>query len=147
MYTEAHASFRIFADALDPSEVTRVLLLPPDHVHRKGDLRILRSKSGKVLQNPPHDMGMWSMSSKSQVNSPRLHIHLEWILGQIEPKSRELTELQTHDVRMDIFCYSYGENPDPPAIPRTVTSRIETLGISLNLDHYDSAAQEDKNEK
>jgi len=58
IYVKAHASLRLFAEDLDPSDVTRALELPPDHAHRKGDLRIGRTKRGKVQVYSPYAKGM-----------------------------------------------------------------------------------------
>jgi len=87
-YVRARAALRLFAEDLDPSEVTRVLKLPPDHAHRKGDLRIGRTKKGKVQVYAPYPAGRWSMSSESWVTSRRFEVHLHH--DQIQPKADAL---------------------------------------------------------
>ena len=134
-YVRAHAALRLFAEDLDPSEVTRVLKLPPDHAHRKGDLRIGRTKKGKVQVYAPYTAGMWSMSSESWVTSPRLEVHLQWILDQIQPKADALALILARGVSADVFCYSLGRSASPPSVPRSSRARLRELGLCLEIDH------------
>ena len=137
IYLKAHAALRLFAEDLDPSDVTRALELPPDHPHRKGDLRIGRTKRGKVQVNFPYTQGMWSMSSELWVSSPRLHIHIQWILDQIQPKADTLARIVTPAVSASVFCYSLGKCASPPSIPKVLRDQLGDLGLSLEIDHYE----------
>jgi len=64
VYDRAHAAVRFFADSLDPLTVTLALRLPPDHVHRAGEPRLVRTRKGTVKEYGPYPAGMWSMSSE-----------------------------------------------------------------------------------
>lgn len=77
------------------------------------------------------------MSSKRWVNSPRLAIHLEWLLGQLEPKSEAIKDLIAAGVSCDFFCFSSGSTSRPPSLPRVIRERAAALGIQIAIDHYD----------
>lgn len=120
---------------LDPSEVTRVLELPPDHVHRKGDLRIGRTKKGRVVQYSPYAAGMWSMSSENRVQANRLEPHVAWILDEIEPVRDRFLGLLAAGVTGDVFCYAFGDERDH-VVTRSTRARAESLGLEIVIDHY-----------
>lgn len=107
VYTDAYASLRVWGPELDPLTVTLALRLPPDTSHRNGEPRIRREKrTGKVREYAPYDGGLWSMSSKAWVHSPRLAVHLDWLLAQVEPRADVLRALMTGGVEVDLFCFS-----------------------------------------
>lgn len=139
VYVKAHASLRISADDLDPSEVTRHLRLPPDHVHRRGDLNIGRSSKGKVIEYAPYASGLWSMSSEKWVESPRVETHIRWLLDQIAPSAEALARLLHGGADGDIFCYSTGRTSTPPAVPKELRDRAAALGLRVGVDHYPMA--------
>ena len=142
VYTRAYASVRFLGQNLDPLIVTLALQLPPDLMHRNGEPRLVRTKRGKVEVRSPHRGGLWSMSSEKWVQSPRLAIHLEWLLEQLEPKSEAVAQLLSQYVEADFFCYSLGTTPALPSVPRSIRSRIERLGVKLDIDHYCVPADE-----
>jgi hypothetical protein len=142
-YQRAHASVRFFGESLDPLDVTLALRLPPDHVHRRGEPRLGRSQKGHVVEYSPYRDGMWSMSSDAWVQSPRLAVHLEWLLNQLEPKKVPIQDLIEGGAKVDFFCFSSGTTPKPPALPRSIRDRANALGIEILIDHYDLTPEAD----
>jgi len=138
---EAHASVRFVAKELDPSEITRRLILPPDHVHRRGDLRIVRTKRGRVRTYSPYREGIWTMSSEGWVSGANLGTHLAWLLDQLEPRRAEITEILGQGVRGDLFCYWYADHA--PNIPREIRARAEALGLEIGVDQHQPFDDED----
>lgn len=136
VYTRAFASFRVMGEKVDPLSVTLALRMPPDATHRNGELRFKRTKKGMVMEYGPYRCGMWSMSSEPWVNSPRLAIHLEWLLDQLEPRAEALEAFRMGGAKTDFFCYSSGTVLGPPSLPRSVRKRAATLGILIEIDHY-----------
>ncbi len=67
------------------------------------------------------------MSSEHWVESPRLHIHLLWLLEQLEPHQTAIDEILANGVMADFFCYSCGLTSTPPSIPQTVRDRADAL--------------------
>lgn len=104
VYDRAYASVRFWADNLDPLKITLALRLPPDHTHRDGEPRLQRVKSGQVKEYAPYRGGMWSMSSKNCVQSPRLAVHLEWLLRELEPMADVVRSLLADGIQSDFFC-------------------------------------------
>ncbi len=141
VYDRAHASFRVFGPTLDPLDVTLALKLPPDYVHRNGEPRLVRTRAGRIEERAPHRMGMWLMSSRECVTSPRLAVHLEWLLDQLEPLAAALVSLRTDGITTDFFCCSSGSSPDPPPMPRVIRQRAAALGITIEIDHHGPAGE------
>ncbi|MCA9166582.1 MAG: DUF4279 domain-containing protein [Planctomycetales bacterium] len=111
IYTSAYASARFGSEDLDPLMITQALLLPPAVQHRAGEPRLSRSESGRITKRPPHRLGLWSMSSEQWVNSPRLHVHLIWLLDELEPHQAEVHELLINGCQGDLFEFSCGSTP------------------------------------
>ena len=141
-YDRAYASVRFWADELDPLAVTLALRLPPDRTHRNGEPRVRRLKSGQVKEYAPYRGGMWSMSSKPWVQSPRLSVHLDWLLRELEPKANAVRSLLAGGIEADFFCFSSGSTSTPPSLPRAIRQRAAALGIEIVIDHYGPSAPE-----
>ena len=142
VYDRAYASFRITGASLDPLDVTLALRLPPDLTYRRGEPRLRRTNSGRVVEHSPHRFGMWLMSSEQWVQSPRVETHLEWLLDQIEPKAEQLRTILKNGVTADFFCFASGNSPHPPSVPRAIRNRAESLGIEIGIDYYGPRAAE-----
>lgn len=82
------------------------------------------------------------MSSKQWVDSPKLETHLNWLLDELEPHADAIRSLDIHELEIDFFCYSCGASASPPSVPRSIISRASGLGISVEIDHYDSSNDE-----
>ena len=134
--TEAYASVRIYGERLDPLDVTLALRLPADHTHRRGEPRLRRLKSRGLWEGSPYRDGMWSVSSKQWVESPRLSSHVEWLLGEFEPKAAQLAAVLGEGIEADIFCYFYGPMANPPSLPQSLHERAAALGLVIEIDHY-----------
>jgi hypothetical protein len=143
VYNRAYATFRVIGDTLDPLLVTLALRMPPDDTHRSGEPRLKRTRKGLVTEYAPYRFGMWLMSSEHWVNSPRLHVHLQWLLDQLEPHAEALVALRADGAKTDFFCYSSGTVTEPPSLPRTVRERAAVLGITIEIDHYVLPAEQD----
>jgi hypothetical protein len=144
VYFRAYASVRFAAADLDPLDVTLRLRLPADHTHRRGEPRLRRTRrTGQVREDSPYSQGLWLMSSKAWVDSPRLATHIEWLLDELEPKAAEVRGLVATGVESDIFCYSLGRSWRSPAIPRRLRERAAALGLPIDIDHYPDLPEED----
>jgi len=136
VYQRAYATVRFMSKDLDPLLITLALRLPPDHTHRDGEPRLIRTKNGRVEERSPWHGGMWSMCSEKLVDSPRLETHLEWLLGELKPRAEAIATIRQAGIEIDIFCYSTGANQEPPSLPSAIRQRIQALGIKLDIDHY-----------
>ncbi|HKQ49544.1 MAG TPA: DUF4279 domain-containing protein [Phycisphaerae bacterium] len=142
IFDHAHASVRFYGSALDPLTVKLALRLPADRTHRDGEPRLGRTRKGKVMEYSPYRGGMWAMTSERWVKSPRLSVHLEWLLSQLEPKAKAIAALRREGVNIDFFCFSSGSTPHPPSLPRTIRQRATALGIRIDIDHYVASTTE-----
>lgn len=133
---------RFSGEKLDPLTVTLALRLPADHIHRDGEPRLRRVKSGQVKEFAAYRGGMWSMSSEKWVQSPRLAVHLEWLLHELEPKAGAIRSLLADGMEADFFCFSSGSTTEPPSLSRAVRDRAAALGIEIVIDHYDTSEAE-----
>jgi len=138
VFTKAFATLRLSGKTLDPLDVTKLLGLPPDRQRRAGEPRLSRTKNGRVVQRGEHTSGQWRMSSKGWVDSPRLHVHVNWMLSELEPVAEPLREILGTGARGDIFCYSAGRTSEHPAIPNETRLRAEALGLAIEIDHYET---------
>lgn len=132
----AHASVRFFHKTLDPIDVTRLLKLPPDSMYRAGEPKLIRTTKGKIIEGPDWTSGFWTISSKLWVDSPKLKVHIEWLLNELEPKAEGIAQLLEQGINADFFCYSIGPNIDPPDIPKMLHQRADKLGLRIDIDHY-----------
>lgn len=142
VYDRAYASVRFCGESLDPLHVSLALRLPSDHSHRDGEPRLCRTKSGKVMEYAAYHGGMWSMSSEEWVDSPRLAVHLEWLLAQLEPRVDAIASLISTGATVDFFCFSSGSTSMLPTLPRTIRDRAAALGIEIVIDHYSPSDDE-----
>jgi len=136
VYNRAYATLRFSAVKLDPLKITCALGLPPDHFHRDGEPRLRRLRSGQVKEYSPYRGGMRSMSSEKWVQSPRLAVHIDWLLHEIEPKTDAVRQLLAEGIVADFFCFSSGSKATPPSLPRAIRARAAALGIEIVIDHY-----------
>ena len=141
-YKRSHASVRFSAPTLDPLTITKALELPPDHQHRDGEPRLSRSPKGRITRAADYRGGLWSMSSKAWVESPRLETHLDWLLSQLEPRSATIRSLLADGISGDFFCYSLGSTEEPPPLPKSIRDRAASLGLDIEIDHYRELAPE-----
>jgi len=81
---------------------------------------------------------MWSVSSRDWVDSPRLHVHIDWLLDQLEERRAAVEGVMAGSADGDLFCFSEGSSSAPPSIPGATRQRAESLGMEIVIDHYDS---------
>jgi hypothetical protein len=78
------------------------------------------------------------MSSEAWVDSPRLETHLQRLLDELEPHADTIGSLNIPNLTIDFFCFSMGASPSPPSLPSSIIKRANALGISVEIDHYES---------
>ena len=142
VHKSAHASVRFSGRDLDPLIVTIALELPPDHQHRDGEPRLSRSRTSKVLRYADYRGGLWSMSSKPWVDSPRLETHLAWLLSQLEQRREAVRDILASEVHADFYCYSLGLSEEPPPLSKAIRGRAASLGIDIEINHQHELTEE-----
>lgn len=141
VFQSAAAAVRFKSLDLDPLAVTKLLQLPPDRQHRDKEPNLSRTVKGKVVRYSDYRGGLWSMSSKAWVDSPRLETHLNWLLLELEPRADAIEGLLSGGIEADLFCYSFGSSKEPPSLPRSIRDRAAGLGLSIGIDHHEDQAE------
>lgn len=128
------ASLRIFGENLVPDDISSSLNLAPTQTHLRG-----QRKSEKVPLVWKHSM--WLLQSPLGTNE-ELPRHLEWLLGELEPRATTLKELSTQ-FKVDLFCGFSSENGQGGfTLSAELLCRLANLGIPIALDLYPPQAGE-----
>ncbi|HXM23923.1 MAG TPA: DUF4279 domain-containing protein [Terriglobales bacterium] len=95
------AQLLVYSDDLHPSAVTDLLGISPTKYAARGE------------KSPPNSLGLapigrvngWFLSSEEHVQSKDLRRHLNWLIGQLQPRASALRQLQAKPrVRMYVSC-------------------------------------------
>jgi hypothetical protein len=125
------AELRIYGEALDTDNLTRILGVSPTRTVRKGDVRRgIRGKGFTAKSNG------WFLSSESHVESKDVRRHIDWILGQVECKSNVILSVgATEDVLMTVHCawWSRAGQGGPTLWPEQMR-RLAALDLECSFD-------------
>jgi len=123
------ASFCIYGDSLQPDEISRDLGLRATISGLKGE-RQSRFPKAKLLRT-----SLWTLDSPLDEHSP-LQDHLAWLLQELEPKLKIVSEIaKQYDTRL--FCgYSSEHGQGGCAFEAALLDRLAALGVPLVLDLY-----------
>jgi hypothetical protein len=125
---ETEASFRMFHEMLNPSEISRLLNLEPSDSYRKGDI------VGRIGR--PRPFGAWLLSTEEVVQSRDLRRHLDWLVDHLIDRVDELHHLREHGYRMDVYCkWVSGGQGGPTLSPRNMEG-LSALGLKLGIEVY-----------
>jgi hypothetical protein len=123
-----YASLGIYAEGLDPAEMSSLLQLSPTESHRQGE---------GVHGGAPLKRGFWSLSSEQHVDSRDLRRHLDWLLDQIEGRANMLRTLREQGYDMTVACYwSSADGHGGPTLSPVQTRRLANLDLELWIDFY-----------
>jgi hypothetical protein len=128
------ASLRIAGDALDPTEITRLLGAEPSRGQVKG--QALPSQSGTRVAR----IGMWSL--KATATEPEdLNSQVAEILGRLS-SDLEVWKSLGDRFEIDLFCgwFMGGSNEGVSISPETLIALGER-GIELGIDLYAPSAE------
>lgn len=133
---ETYATFRLAGDRLIAAEVTRRLGLEPEFAAEKGDAR---SEGGG--RNVTQRTGVWSITSRGELETTSVEQHVLFLLSRLEPVSEALREVvERQALEANFFCYwvSATGHGGPDLTPETLR-RIADVGAGLGFDFYDAA--------
>ena len=124
-------TFRVFGDALVPSEVTARLACEPTVAFAKGDVRI-GSKTGNHYVEKT---GRWSLSAEDR-RPEDISAQIEEILGKLSSDPL-VWEYMKSNYSMDLFCGVFmGSANDGLEFGAELLGLIADRGIRLALDVY-----------
>jgi hypothetical protein len=124
-----YATFILRGKGFNPDEVTSLIGINPSWSFKRGDWR---TKTEKWRHN------FWSLSSKGEVQSDDLSIHIQWLINQLESKIDKLLEIKKQNgVEGEISCFwILPTNHENLSISENVIGQIASLGIKLSVDIY-----------
>ncbi len=125
------AALRIYPRDMDPEWITRRLNVNPTFILRKGERHVNRFGRERVAK-----LNGWFLSSEREVSSLDLRRHLDWLLDKVEPRTRQLRDLQQlPDIKMLIQCIwwsAYGQG-GPTLWPEQM-QRMAALNLECGFD-------------
>jgi len=125
---------QIYSDTLAPEEISARLGLSPTRTAKKGPKT--GKFTGRISTVPQH---FWHLSSEDRLDSTDLAVHIEWILGQLDSVSAELSRVaETGVTRMDLHgvVWTNGTSAYVTLTP-TLLQRLAKRGLSLQLEFAD----------
>ena len=121
------ATLRLYGDALDPAEVSRLLGLEPTDSAAKGETVVVGAKSRTA------PTGRWILTSENAIQSTNLEDHLDWLLDRLSVVPCDVPGVG----RADVFCYwvSATGHGGPELSPQML-ARLASLQLTLGFDLY-----------
>lgn len=131
----AFATFRVAGDNLDPNRLTELLGIEPSLAYSKGEKYSLGPRSGALKGRT----GLWFLSTDDAVKTSRLSDHVQWLLGKITPKQRELSQfIYQNSLHAVMTCFWHGPSgTDAPFVSSEVRQMLEKIPAKLEED-FDS---------
>lgn len=124
-------SLRLFGDALDPAEITRLLGVEPTGCARMGDTR--RTASGRAVVAR---CGSWRLDAGVPGN---LSTQIGALLAAL-PSDPSIWRELTQRYRCDVFCGLFmREGNEGTELQPHVLSMLGDRGLRLDLDIYDGS--------
>jgi hypothetical protein len=121
-----YVSFVISGLELDPDEISKLLGIRPDHSHRKGDVKQLRSDKTITRKN-----GNWSLRSKLSDYEP-LEMHLDALLDRLKGKEAVIKALaEENEIRFGCDLWEAIGVELPAHIIRGIADFNASLGITI----------------
>lgn len=125
---ETYASLRVFSDTLQPNQVSARLGLVPSRAFAKGD----PYGRGRVRRH-----GGWILSSRNAVESSDTRHHIDWLLDQLDGKSKELDALRDLGCEVDVSCiWVSAQGQGGPILSPSQMKRLAEHGLDIWWDVY-----------
>jgi hypothetical protein len=126
---ETAVALRIYHGRESPSSVTERLKLKPTATQKVGGEH---AENGRKFRYPASG---WFLSSALVVDSRNAAVHLDWLLGQIEPKASELAALRKDGFFLDVACcWDSADGEGGPEIGAPALGRLGALELDLVFD-------------
>ena len=130
---ECYAILLIYPADIHPDEITKLLDQKPTLCLVFGDeFTNVRGMMRKVK------CSIWELSSNDFMESRDIRDHIDWLLDKIEPRSKELKELQENpDLTMCIYCtWRAKRGYGGPVLWPSQMKRMSDLNLECSFDAY-----------
>lgn len=122
------ATFRIVHNDLDPLVITRLLMIEPDHAHKKDDPNI--GETGRVFS--PYSTGVWLFSSTEQLKTSNADVHIQWVLEKLKGKLNHIRDFQNEGYRTEVICYWQAQCFNTcPALSSETVKALARFGVDF----------------
>lgn len=132
------ATLRFAGDGLDPSEITKILQVPPTRAHRKGERFFAGQRTGYLTGRT----GLWYLTTDKLIESTDLADHLAFLERILQPypddnlrlmKLRDVLGLAHGDAHISVF-WRGPEGMVPPSIPGSFSILAHILSADIEPD-------------
>jgi len=136
---KTYATLRVVGDALNPEDVTKILLVVPTISYAKGAKYNAGKRTGELVGKT----GVWAFSTDGLVASNHLLHHLGCILGILIPSRQDaLPFVQLHaflaknkGLRAELRCFWHGSSgARKPSIPKNVSEILKFIPATIDTD-------------
>ena len=126
------ASLCVYADSLDPTQITDRLGLRPTQSFLRGDpITTHRRRYGG------HPTGGWLLRSRDELQSEDLAAHVAWLLQRIMPAAESIRGLVADGFDVAIICVVSGRpGGGGPTVEPNALRDIAALGVPVDFDIY-----------
>lgn len=128
--SRTYASIIITGDSFNPIDISSTLEIDPSSSFRKGDRR-----GEKGVWNH----SFWELSSKEEVTSTNLNLHLAWLIAKLLPNKEKLSSLclANRSIKAYISCFWESKTGHGgPDFSPDLMCKIGELNLELSIDIY-----------
>lgn len=132
---ETYATLRVFGEAVELDDVSRMLASTPTRTQRKGQPLREGAKTSAKLSG-------WFLETRAVIQSKDSRRHLDSLLDILKPKVLEIQEMQARGMEIDICCFWLSVGQGGPTIGPEQSKVLGALGIEVWFDiYFDDAAK------
>lgn len=133
----AFATLQFTGDQLDPCVMTAALDLEPTFSVRKGQVY----RHGRREREYVGRTGVWNLSTREMVRSPRLQDHLDFLGGLLSARSERLDEIRTlvrdHGYWAGVSCFWSGPaEAAEPTVAASFRKLVARMGGEIETDFH-----------
>jgi len=131
-------SFRSGGVSVDPSAISTLLKMPATYAHRKGDVKIFRSRSGEAVTRGEWDSNMWLLESALS-STDSLEKHLQALLRILSSRGSELRSLMEQGMICDVACglrFSSESMDAGFSLTSAMITDLANLGLDIHFNIY-----------
>ena len=121
---DTYATLCIYSGEQQPETVSDFLGIEPTHMSCKSNEK-------------PKKVNGWFLTSKGKLASKDSRRHIDWVLDQIQGVEKEISLLQSQQLKMYIFCMWASKNGNGgPTISPKQMKRLVRQGLEVTWDVY-----------
>ena len=135
---KSSVTLMIVGDAIEPTEISKLLCMTPSQSWRKGDRRVY--KSGHVFT---YKHGGWKMFAPDEERC--LYVEqqiLAWV-ARLQNKETEIDRILKDGALVVLDCYLASDGPIPLELSREIMLQVATLGLHISAHIFQDQSNEE----